>query len=142
MKHHPLLSSVFNLSVLTLLLVSPGIQAEEMPPMNSANMQNMILKMNQMQSCISVINPKKFHQAEQAMIQTQTEITQLCQNQQRDLAQQQAIRFFNFMQQSETLNQIAQCSQPMRGFLPSMPLMEQNTERLAKQNICDALSPP
>ncbi len=143
MKYRRLpLSSVFNLSILTLLLVSPTIQAAEMPPMDSANMQDMMLKMNQMQSCLSAIDPEKFDQAEQAMTQAQNEITQSCQQQKRDLAQQQAIRFYKFLQQSETLDQIALCSQPMHSFLPSMPLMEQNTESLAKQNICDTMSNP
>ncbi len=143
MKHHRLsLSSVFNLSILTLLLASPVIQAENMPPMNGANMQDMILKMNQMQTCLSAIDPEKFHEAEQAMTQAHAEITEFCQQQKRDLAQQHAIRFSKFMQQSETLIQIERCNQPMRGLLPTMPLMEQTSEILSRQNICDLMAKP
>lgn len=75
------------------------------------------------------------------MIQAQTEVTQFCQ-QQRDLAQQQTIRFSNFMQLSETLNQIAPCSQSMHGLLPSIPLMCQVSGMLSKQNICNTMSNP
>lgn len=139
--HHLSLSSVIRLTIVTLLLTSPAIQAEEMPPMDSANMQNMMHKMNQMQTCLSAIDPEKFHQAEQAMTQAHSEITEFCQQQKRDLAQQQAIRFSRFMQQSETLNQIAICSQPMHGLLPSMPLMRQASE-ISKENICDVIGTP
>ena len=143
MKHHRLsLSSVFNLSILTLLLASPVIQAEDMPPMDGANMQNMMHKMNQMQTCLSAIDPEKFHQAEQAMTQAHAEITEFCQQQKRDLAQQHAIRFSKFMQQSETLNQIQRCNQPMRGLLPNIPIMEQTTDMLSKHNICDVMTNP
>ncbi|WP_019556129.1 hypothetical protein [Thiomicrorhabdus arctica] len=143
MKHyHFYLSSAFNLSILILLLVSPTTQAVNMPPVDTTKMQNIMLKMNQMQNCLSAIDPEKFNQAEQAMIQAHVKITRFCQQKKRDLAQQEAIRFTQFLQQSETLNEIERCNQPMRGVRPSMPLMEQTSAILAKQNICDIMSPP
>ena len=143
MKHyHFYLSSAFNLSILILLLVSPTTQAVNMPPVDTTKMQNIMLKMNQMQNCLSAIDPEKFNQAEQAMIQAHVTITRFCQQKKRDLAQQEAIRFTQFLQQSETLKEIERCNQPMRGVRPSMPLMEQTSAILAKQNICDIMSPP
>jgi hypothetical protein len=79
--------------------------------------------------------------AEQAMIQANTEITELCQQQKRDLAQARALKFSAFMQQSPTLKQIERCNQPMRDLVPNMPLMNQAQAVLAKQNICDVMSP-
>lgn len=143
MTYHRLsLSSAFNLSLLSFLLASPVIQADEMPPMDSANMQNMMLKMNQMQACLSNIDPEAFHRAEQAMYQAHATITDLCQQQKRGLAQQEAIRFSQFIQQSKTIHKIDLCSQPMYGLVPSMPLMRQASNILSKQNICDVMAKP
>ena len=135
-------NSILCLSLMTLavFLMSPQVKAEDMPPMDGANMHNMMLKMNQMQACLSDIDPQAFQQAEQTITQAYTEITELCQQHKPDLAQQHAIRFSKLMQQSETFNQIERCNQPMQGLMPNMPFMGQTAEILSKHNICDLLA--
>lgn len=143
MKHHCLsLNPVVNLTIITLLLASPTIQAEEMMPTYSANMQKMMIKMNEMQTCLSAIDSEAFNQAEQAMTQAYTDVTALCQKQKPGLAQQRAVLFSKLMQQSETLNQIERCNQPMHGLLPTIPLMQQTSEILSNQNICVLMAKP
>ncbi len=143
------LNSTHYLSLTTLaalllsIFISPPLKAEVvMPPMDGVYMQNMMIKMNQMQDCLSDIDPEKYHQAEQAMYQAHAEISTFCQTHQQVLAQQEAIRFSKLLQESETLTQIKRCSQPMRGLMPTMPLMGQTSDILSKQNICDVMTKP
>ncbi len=156
-SRHSSLNTRLGLSVLTVsafLLVSSPVKAdyglkesapmqfEEMPPMDGANMQYLVEKMNQMQACVSELDPQAMHEAEVSVTQAYNEITALCHKDKRDLAQQHALQFAEEMQSSETLKKIEECTLPLRGLLPTMPFMGQSAETLAKQNICDIIEKP
>ncbi|MDG6777710.1 hypothetical protein QCB44_03215 [Thiomicrorhabdus sp. zzn3] len=128
-------------SVLTPLLIGLFIQtaqAENMAPMKTPQMQQMIHQMHKMQQCLQEVDEMALHRYEEKINALESELRQLCKAGKEAQAQQKAMAFAHELDASQTFQQIEACSAEMRhsGFMPPAPLTLENIAQDQDDPIC------
>lgn len=127
-------------AILVSLAFSGNVYAEHManmPNMQGKNMQQMIQQMQKMQKCLLQVDENQLRQYEQEIAMLDAEIRSLCQQGNRDLAQQKALAFGKRFSESESFKIIQACTKDMQanGFMPTMPQFD----NLEGRHVCDDL---
>lgn len=129
-------------AVFSGLLIGLSLQtarAENMSPMDTPQMQNMIQQMNKMQQCLQEVDEMELHRYEEKINALEIELRRLCKAGKDAEAQQKAVAFARELNASKIFQQIEACSAEMRhsGFMPPAPLTLENIEQDQGESICN-----
>ena len=120
--------------LLCLLLSSP-LLAQDIPGMNSQDMQKMMQHMQKMQSCMAKIDQSKLAELESKSNQLQSDVFGLCQQGKRQQAQQKAESFAKQLQDDATVKAVQKCTEGMTDMMQSMPLGPMEFD--SNMHVCD-----
>lgn len=119
-----------------LLPVVAMAQSNSGMPMD---MQKMMEQAMKAQACMEDIDTSEFDRIEQEGRAKEAEIKALCEAGNRDEAQDTAIAYSREMMQEPAMKKVRECSEHLRGMLPSMPF-DNFEEEFKNKHICDEMN--
>ena len=106
--------------------------------MNEADMEKMMQKMQEMETCMQNIDQSKLASIEQRARKMEAEIKSLCENGKRDMAMKKAMDFSQEIMSNPTMKTVRKCGEMMQGVMPKMPMMDfEEDQKNSTQHICD-----
>jgi hypothetical protein len=106
--------------------------------MSQSDMQNMMQRAQEMQTCMQGIDQSQLQQLEQQARQVETEVKSLCSSGQRDDAQSEAVAFAREMLDNPDIQKLMKCGEQMSDMIPKMPFMDQaNGTDASSNHVCD-----
>lgn len=102
------------------------------------DMQKMMEQAMKAQACMEDIDTSEFDRIEKEGKAMEAEIKKLCDAGKRDEAQDTAIAYSREMMKKPAMQKVRQCSEHLRGMLPSMPF-DNFEEEFENKHICDEM---
>ena len=125
-------------TVFVFLLWPAMAIAQGYPGMSEQDMQNMMLKMQEMENCMQSVDQSKMEAWGQRGKQLQAEIDSLCANGKRDAANNKAMAFAMEVSSDPDIQKMRQCGEKMRSMMPPLPYMNMDsTGDKSGSHICD-----
>ena len=123
----------------TLAVILPLMaNAQGYTDMGEGDMQNMMLQMQKMQTCMQGVDQARLQEFEQRAKMTEAEVNSLCASGKRDNAQQKAMEFGREVANDADMQKIVECGKMMSGAMPVMPYMEQaSAPDSSDRHVCD-----
>ena len=121
-------------TVTLMLLISTGAVAQNYPSMTEEVMQ----KIQKMQSCINNVDKGKLQLIEQRQNQFDIKVKSLCGNGKRDEAQKKALLYGKEMIKNPTIQAMSKCGEIAKGMMLGMPSMHHD-EGDSNQHVCDSI---
>ncbi len=122
------------------LLFTPTLAFAQMPQtMDQGQMQQMMLRMQEMQSCIQNIDSTQMQALEQRGRAMEAEVRQLCAQGKRSEAQTAAMAFAMESAADPTVQAMKKCGEKMADLMPNLA-RQQNfpaAEELKSRHVCD-----
>jgi hypothetical protein len=120
------------------LLVMPAIAFAQDDPgqMNQQQMQAMMSKMQEMQTCMQQIDQAQMEAIGQRAKKVDAEIKALCAKGERDDAQDLAVEFSEEIKDEPNIKIMRECSKGMEGVMQDMPFGAQPKD-LDASHVCD-----
>ena len=123
--------------LLSLLLPAMAI-AQNYQGMSEQDMQNMMEKMQEMQTCMQGIDQSRMDALERRAKEMEAEVNSLCAKGRRDAAQNRAMTFSREMANDPDVQKMRKCGDGMKGMMPMMPMMGQvDKPEKSGGHICD-----
>ena len=125
-------------SIIGLLFLVPVLTlAQDGLPWSSegGDMQEMMEKLQQVQSCMANIDPTKLQQLEQRSKALQSKIVGLCAAGKRKQAQSAALKLATELVQDRTMSRLKRCAEEITEELPGS-FLQALEERLNNQQVC------
>ncbi|MGD2119342.1 MAG: hypothetical protein PVG66_13355 [Chromatiales bacterium] len=128
------------LTVLTLAITQTPLAQTPPANMSQEDMQAMMAKMQEVQTCLQQVDYQQVQQLEQQARQVQQQVRTLCSSGQNDAARATASDYVNQLMQHPAMAQIKQCRDLMIG-MPMMPKdpMENLQQRFESTDVCASL---
>ncbi len=126
-----------------LLLMAPALAAANNAddrnghPAANPKMQQMLEKIQAMQSCMKNVDQSALKALEQQAKQFSAEVKQLCAAGQRDQAQQRAVGFGQEIAGNKAMQLTKKCSEGLSGLAPDLEVAESYAEPGKNRHICD-----
>jgi hypothetical protein len=122
-----------------LSLIFPVLAiAQNYPGMSGGDMQNMMLQMQKMQTCMQSVDQSRFKVYEQRANKVESEVKSLCASGRRDEAQQRAIAFSQEFASDPDVSKMMECTKMMSSAMPRMPFMDPaNESGKSDKHVCD-----
>jgi hypothetical protein len=121
-----------------LLFLPMMVVAQSLQGMNQQDMQKMMEQMQRMQSCMQDIDQSELKNIEQRSHQISVEIKALCENGQRNQAQEKAISFSQEVMSMPAMQAMKKCGEMMqgiaKGIVPQTAFIEQD---YSSRHVCD-----
>ena len=102
------------------------------------DMQKMMEQAMKAQACMEDIDTSEFDRIEKEGKAMEAEIKTLCDAGKRDEAQDTAIAYSRELMKQPAMQKVRQCSEHLRGMLPSMPF-DNFEEEFENKHICDEM---
>ena len=102
------------------------------------DMQKMMEQAMKAQACMEDIDTSEFDRIEQEGRAKEAEIKALCDAGNREEAQETAIAYSRKMMQEPAMKKVRECSEHLRGMLPTMPF-DNFEEEFKNKHICDEM---
>ena len=125
--------------LILMLVLAPGLVIAQNDAGLPKDMTQMLLQAQKAQECMQKIDQSQMDKFEQEGTKMETEIKRLCDSGKTAEAQDQAMAFSRKMMDSDTMKEIRQCTEMMRGMLPEMPF-DNIEEKMANSNICEEMN--
>ena len=131
-----------HLTLSLFLLLPLDVNAQMPPGMNQAKMQQMMQQMQSMQNCMKNIDQTEMKAFEQRARKMEAEVKTLCAQGKRDEAQSVAMAFGMEVAKSPSMQQMKKCGEPMRDFLPQMPMLNRDKSEndQSHKHVCDEVN--
>ena len=129
------------LIILGLILFMPLTSvAQDFPGFDSQQMQGMMQKAQEMQSCMKNIDQAEMKALEQKGKQMQAEVKKLCAAGKRDQALDKAIAYGKEMAKSSAIQEMKKCGEKMQGMMPELSKFSKDYSNDGSEDeghICD-----
>ena len=123
---------------ITLLCLTPIISFAQNPMgMNQADMQKMMLQMQEAQACMEKIDQSELEVLERKAEKFETEMKSLCASGKRDAAQKTAMVYMKEIVNSSAVKEARRCGEMMKGMMQEMSLMKQDKD-YSSLHVCDS----
>jgi len=121
----------------TLLLILPATAlAQNYQGMGEADMQKMMLQMQQAQACMADLDQAELQKFGEQAKRMDASVKALCASGKRDEAQQEAVTFAREVNSNPSMRKMQECSKMMAG-MPGMPAIPQGASEDDNRHICD-----
>jgi len=98
----------------------------------------MMVQMQKMQDCMQKIDRNEITAAEQLAKKLAAKVKALCDQGERDQAQEEAITFSKKLAKTPALQELRRCSEMATGAAPMIPLLDQyKPDNFIDYNVCD-----
>lgn len=121
---------------LVVLLFPTLLVAQNPLNMNQADMQNMMLQMQQMQKCMESIDQSELDMLQKRSEEFKQNIDALCVQGKRNQAQQEAIRFGKEMATNPSMIKMQECGKLAQGMASHMPQLFDDKD-YSQKHVCD-----
>ncbi|MDH5711683.1 MAG: hypothetical protein OEZ15_08490 [Gammaproteobacteria bacterium] len=130
------------MTAILLMSVLPfSTYAANQQGMNDADMQKMMQSIEKMQACMSKISQKEIQALTAKSEKFSNSIMSLCEQGQRDKAQEKAIAFAKEFANNATLKKMEKCGSMASDMIPNMQEMISNENGSDQgKHVCDSLS--
>jgi len=119
-----------------LFLVVPMVAVAQNPPgMSDADMQGMMQRMQEMQSCMQQVDQDRLRALEQRTEELGAEVEALCASGKRDQAQKKVISYGKEIERDPAIQTMRKCFEMMGGQMPAKPFWDD--EKFSKNHVCD-----
>jgi hypothetical protein len=106
--------------------------------MSESDMQNMMQRAQQMQTCMQGIDQSRLQEFEQRASAVQAEVKSMCARGNRDDAQQEAISFAQEAAGNPDIRKMVECTAGMSNMMPKIPFTDQaSTTDTSAGHVCD-----
>lgn len=125
-----------NTLILFFLFVATNVFAANQQGLNGKDVQNMMQKMQEMQTCMGNINQPDIENLKQRSEKLQSELKSLCVSGKRQTAQKKAIAFSKEVSQMPIMKTVRKCSKIIDGVLPKVSFPDLSDD--SNSHICDS----
>ncbi len=116
----------------------PAIAFAEMPNMGGANMQQMMMKMQDLEACMKKVDQNALEKLSEKGEKLQNNIQTLCHAGKKDEAQKELIKFSNTINSNNDLRKMRECVNKI-----DLPMIKSKLDDKfdldTSQNICDSM---
>jgi hypothetical protein len=124
--------------VFYMLLMPISVFAQDMGGMNEGQMQQMMQRMQGMQTCMQNIDQAEMQAIEQRGKQMKAEVQALCAAGKRDEAMETAMAFGKEVASNKAMQEMRKCGEGMKNMLPKIAMDAQNDGgEKSRRHICD-----
>jgi len=135
MKKIILLSTLF--SCVAFAQMPQGFDAKKMAQIEK-EMQAMMANMGKVEQCLKSVDQPKMEKFGEKASRIEKEISQLCKQGERSIAQNKAISFSNEMKNNNELKKMKKCIPPFTSLMKTNPFDDMyNKYKVGKIHICD-----
>ncbi len=125
-------------SYFVMLLITFSVYAENNIAMNQPQMQAMMQKAQEMQSCMQNVDESELQAFQQKAEKMGAEVKVLCTAGKRDEAQNKLIRYAKELNNDTTMQTLKKCGEIMQGIMSELPMITQTRESVdSKSHVCD-----
>lgn len=125
--------------LLLLLALAPSLVMAQNTAEMPQDMQKMMEQAMKAQACMQDIDTSEFDRIEQEGKAKEAEIKALCAEGKRDQAQDTALAYSRELMQRPTMQKVRECSEHLRGMLPTMPF-DNFEQEFENKHICDEMN--
>ena len=125
--------------LMLVLILAPGLAMAQSDTEMPKDMTQMLLQAQKAQECMQKIDKSEMEKFEHEGTKMEAQIKRLCDSGKSAEAQEQAMAFSRKMMDSDTMQEIRQCTEMMRGMLPEMPF-DNMEEKMTNTNVCEELN--
>ncbi len=125
-----------NILILFFLFVATNIFAANQQGLSEKDVQNMMQKMQEMQTCMGEVKLSDIESLKQRSIKLQSELKSLCASGKRKAAQEKAIVFGKEISQMPITKTVSKCSKIIDGILPKISLPDLSND--SSPHVCDS----
>ncbi len=125
-------------SYFVMLLITFSVYAENNIAMNQPQMQAMMQKAQEMQSCMQNVDESELQAFQQRAEKMGAEVKALCAAGKRDEAQNKLITYAKELNNDTTMQTLKKCGEIMQGIMPELSMIAKTRESEDSQNhVCD-----
>jgi hypothetical protein len=121
--------------IFIILLIPAATLAQNFQGMTEADMEKMMMGLEQMANCMENIDQTEIEALEKRSRQLDEEIQALCAQGKKDAAQQKAVSFGREMAANPTVRQLQECGTQMQGTFPIPGLLHEYNG--SGTHVCD-----
>jgi hypothetical protein len=123
------------LTVILTLLFPLLVTAQNYSGMSEGDMQNMMLQMQKMQTCMQGVDQSRLQEFEQQAKKTEAEIKSLCASGKRDDAQKKAMDFGQEVAGNPDMQKMVECGKMMGSAMPYVGKASESDKSV--NHVCD-----
>ena len=125
-------------SMLVMLFMPLIVFAQDFPGFDSKQMQGMMQRAQEMQSCMKNIDQTEMKALEQKGKQMQAEVKKLCMAGKRDQALDKAVAYSKEMAKSSAIQEMKKCGEKMQEMMPELSQFSKDySSDNSEGHICD-----